>query len=95
MLICFEDRFIMSAKETAPQETSVSSAIPAPVKKLATNKILWLFAIGQLGWSMLSGVIANWLVYYYEPTNNLGALFITQGAVYLDFFCHLGRIDRV
>ena len=54
-------------------------------KQLASNKILWLFAIGQLGWSMLSGVIANWLVYYYEPTNNLGALFITQGAVFLVF----------
>ena len=40
-------------------------------KQLASNKILWLFAIGQLGWSMLSGIVANWLVYYYEPTNSL------------------------
>ena len=54
-------------------------------KQLASNKILWLFAVGQLGWSMLSGIVANWLVYYYEPTNNLGALFITQGAVFLVF----------
>ena len=54
-------------------------------KELASNKILWLFAVGQLGWSMLSGIIANWLVYYYEPTNSLGALFITQGAVFLVF----------
>lgn len=54
--------------------------------KLASNKILWLFAIGQLGWSMLSGIIANWLVYYYQPGASLLAqghqLFITQGAVF-------------
>lgn len=56
-------------------------------KKLATNKILWLFAIGQLGWSMLSGIISNWLVYFYQPgQSQLAAgqqLFITQGAVFL------------
>ena len=55
--------------------------------KLASNKILWLFAVGQLGWSMLSGIIANWLVYYYQPGESLLAqghqLFITQGAVFL------------
>ena len=37
-------------------------------KRVASNKILWIFAVGQLGWSMLSGVINNWLVYYYQPT---------------------------
>lgn len=37
-------------------------------KKLATNKILWIFAVGQLGWSMLSGVVNNWLVFFYQPT---------------------------
>lgn len=54
---------------------------------LATNRILWLFAIGQLGWSMLSGIISNWLVYYYQPGESLLShghqLFITQGAVFL------------
>ena len=37
-------------------------------KKTATNKILWIFAVGQLGWSMLSGVVNNWLVFFYQPT---------------------------
>ncbi|HOH88159.1 MFS transporter, partial [Ruminococcus sp.] len=37
-------------------------------KKTATNKVLWLFAIGQLGWSLLSGIIANWLVFFYQPS---------------------------
>lgn len=55
-------------------------------KKVASNKVLWLFAVGQLGWSMLSGVISNWLVYYYQPGQALleggQQLFITQGAVF-------------
>ena len=37
-------------------------------KKIATNKVLWIFAIGQLGWSLLSGIIANWLVFFYQPS---------------------------
>lgn len=56
-------------------------------KELASNKVLWLFAIGQLGWATLSGIISNWLVYYYQPGETLLAqgqtLFITQGAVFL------------
>lgn len=56
-------------------------------KKLATNKTLWLFAIGQLGWAMLSGIITNWLVYFYQPGDSLLSqgqqIFITQGAVFL------------
>ncbi len=38
-------------------------------KKTATNKILWIFAVGQLGWSLLSGIIANWLVFFYQPSS--------------------------
>ncbi|WP_350454273.1 MFS transporter [Slackia heliotrinireducens] len=56
-------------------------------KKPASTKILWLFVIGQLGWAMLSGIISNWLVYYYQPSEELLSqghqLFITQGAVFL------------
>ena len=36
--------------------------------KIASNKILWIFAIGQLGWSLLSGIISNWLVFFYQPS---------------------------
>ena len=55
-------------------------------RKLASTKTLWLFAIGQFGWATLSGIISNWLVYYYQPGEALLAkgqqLFITQGAVF-------------
>ncbi len=55
--------------------------------KRITNKVLWQFAIGQLGWSMLSGIVSNWLVFFYMPEDvELKAgqkLFITQGSVFL------------
>ena len=35
------------------------------MKSLSTGKI-WLFAAGQFGWSLLSGLISNWLVYFYQ-----------------------------
>lgn len=53
--------------------------------KKVTNKVLWQFAIGQLGWSLLSGIVVNWLVFFYEPENSeikLGqTTFITQGKI--------------
>ncbi len=52
-------------------------------KKVASNKVLWIFAIGQLGWSMLSGIISNWLVFFYQPSAdeiaNGQTVFIPQG----------------
>ena len=36
--------------------------------KKITNKLLWIFAVGQFGWSLLSGVVTNWMVYYYTGT---------------------------
>ena len=55
--------------------------------KKITNKGLWLIPIGQLGWSMLSGIGSNWLVFFYMPEDvELEAgqkLFITQGSVFL------------
>ena len=35
--------------------------------KTLTKKIMWIYAIGQLGWSILSGLIGSWLVYFYQP----------------------------
>ncbi|MCR4693717.1 MAG: MFS transporter [Pseudobutyrivibrio sp.] len=36
-------------------------------KKPLTGKIIWLFAIGQLGWSLLSALITNWVTTFYQP----------------------------
>ena len=37
-------------------------------KKRLTKKQMWIFAIGQLGWSILGGIIGSWLVTFYLPT---------------------------
>ena len=54
-------------------------------KKPITNKLLWIFAVGQFGWSLLSGIVANWMVYYYtgspsaqNPNTGIFASGITQ-----------------
>ena len=55
-------------------------------KKLAPVSVLRNFAIGQLGWAILSGVVTNWLVYFYMPSEEMigggWPLFITQGIVF-------------
>ena len=37
-----------------------------------TKKEMWIFAIGQLGWSILGGIISAWLVSFYLPTKEAG-----------------------
>lgn len=36
------------------------------MKSLSKGK-MWCYAIGQLGWSIISGLIGSWLVYFYQP----------------------------
>ena len=57
-------------------------------KKPITNKLLWIFAIGQFGWSLLSGIVTNWMVYYYtgspdaqNPNTGIFASGITQNPI--------------
>jgi Na+/melibiose symporter-like transporter len=65
------------------------------MKKLTTGKI-WLFAVGQFGWALLSGLISNWLVYFYQPDETAIAqgqtVFIPQGLVILGIFTVIGAI---
>jgi len=67
-------------------------------KKVASNKILWIFAIGQLGWSMLSGIVNNWLVFFYQPSQvelaNGQVEFIPQVTL-LGIFTILGLISAI
>ena len=50
--------------------------------KKITNKVLWLFAIGQFGWSLLSGIVSSWMVYYYTGENAVFAGSITGGTLF-------------
>lgn len=65
------------------------------MKRITKGK-MWIFAIGQLGWSILAGIISNWLVYFYQPdqaSQELGqTLFIPQGVIALGLFTVIGLI---
>lgn len=68
------------------------------MKSLSKGKI-WLLAVGQMGWAMLSGLISNWLVYFYQPDETAQAagqtLFIPQGRVLLGVFTIIGAITAL
>lgn len=68
------------------------------MKKLGTGK-MWLFAVGQLGWSMLSGLISNWLVYFYQPDKAVveagQTIFVPQGLVVFGIFTVVGAITAL
>ncbi|MGL4336524.1 MAG: MFS transporter [Turicibacter sp.] len=67
------------------------------MKKL-TKKDMWLFATGQLGWATLSGIIVNWLIYFYQPDQSVQgdqSLFIPQGVVIFGALTVIGLISGV
>ncbi len=67
--------------------------------KRLTKKQMIIFAIGQLGWSTLSGIIGAWLVTFYLPTKDDlagGAIqYITPGLVIGGFLTILGLITAL
>lgn len=67
--------------------------------KRLTKKKMIIFAIGQLGWSMLSGIINTWLVTFYLPAQvdiEGGATqYITPGLVIFGFLTILGLITAL
>lgn len=68
------------------------------MKKLTTGKI-WQFAAGQFGWAMLSGIISNWLVYFYQPDETAisqgQTVFIPQGLAILGIITVIGGITAL
>ncbi len=67
--------------------------------KSMTKAKMWCFALGQLGWSILSGLISNWLVYFYQPdAASIQAgqtVFIPQGLVIGGILTIIGLITAV
>ena len=64
-----------------------------------TKKEMWTFAIGQLGWSILSGIVSTWLVTYYLPTDSsveAGAKFyVPTGLIIFGVLTILGLITFI
>ena len=68
--------------------------------KRLSKKQMWIFAIGQLGWSTLGGIISAWLVYFYLPTakditENGAIMFIKPGLIIGGFLTILGLITAL
>ena len=67
--------------------------------KVISKGKMWCFAIGQFGWSLLSALITNWLVYFYQPDEASQAagqtLFIPQGRVILGLVTIIGGITAL
>lgn len=68
------------------------------MKSLTRGK-MWCYAIGQLGWSIISGLIGTWLVYFYQPNQeaiDAGMIsMIPQGRVILGILTFIGLITAV
>lgn len=60
---------------------------------------MWIFAVGQLGWSTLSGIISAWFVTFYLPTEAdiaLGATqYIVPGLIIGGFLTVLGLVTAL
>ena len=67
--------------------------------KRLTKKQMWIFAVGQLGWSTLGGIINAWLVTFYLPTKNdiaSGATqFLKPGLIIFGVLTILGLITAI
>ena len=67
--------------------------------KRLTKKQMWIFAIGQLGWSILGGLINAWLVSFYligDDAKEAGAVnLIPSGLVIGGFLTVLGLITAL
>lgn len=66
------------------------------MKSLTRGK-MWCYAIGQLGWSIISGLIGSWLVYFYQPDATAKAegmiTLIPEGRVVLGILTIIGLIS--
>ena len=64
-----------------------------------TKKEMWIFAVGQLGWSILGGIINTWLVTFYLPTQGsveAGAKFyLPTGLIIFGILTVLGLITFI
>ena len=70
-----------------------------PKGKRLSKKQIWIFALGQLGWSMLGGIVNTWLVTFYLPTASdieAGAIsYIKPGLIIGGFLTILGLITAI
>lgn len=68
------------------------------MKKVTKGK-MWVFAIGQLGWSILGGIITSWLVYFYQPDQTMidagHEVYLKQGFIVFGVITIIGIVTMV
>ena len=68
------------------------------MKSISKSKV-WLFALGQFGWALLSGLIGTYLVNFYLPGDaDIAAgqpVLIPQGRVVLGFLTVIGLVTAL
>jgi len=65
-----------------------------------TKKEMRIFAVGQLGWSILGGIINTWLVTFYLPTkeaveNEQAPFYVPTGLIIFGVLTILGLITFI
>ena len=78
----------------------MENTIEKSIGKRLSKKQIWIFALGQLGWSILGGIINTWLVTFYLPTSedltkNGAISYITPGLIIGGFLTILGLITAI
>ncbi len=61
------------------------------IKKLPFSKSI-TYALGQLGWSLLAGIIGNYLIFYYIPTEKSGIIPVVSQKMFFGFLTIIGLI---
>ena len=77
----------------------MEQVVEKPIGKRLSKKQIWIFALGQLGWSILGGIVNTWLVTFYLPTagdvSAGAAQYIKPGLIIGGFLTILGLIAAI
>ncbi|MBU3110131.1 MFS transporter [Clostridium lacusfryxellense] len=63
-------------------------------EKLPLSKQI-AYALGQFGWSLLSGIVGSYLIFYYIPTKESGIMTVIPQVAFLGFLTIIGLITMV
>ncbi|MEI7885164.1 MAG: MFS transporter [Clostridia bacterium] len=63
-------------------------------EKLPLSKQI-AYALGQFGWSLLSGIIGSYLIFYYIPTKESGIMTIIPQVTFFGFLTIIGAITML
>ncbi|MGH4119882.1 MFS transporter [Clostridium sp.] len=63
-------------------------------EKLPLSKQI-AYALGQFGWSLLSGIVGSYLIFYYIPTKESGIMTVIPQVAFLGFLTIIGLITML